>query len=691
MFFLLFSLLLLLLNALVSKFFANRFQFITPFTICTSTLSFVITLLFSLTSLLSPDMNNSMDKNIFAIPWTILGDSLNHPLLEINNIALFFLIPISILSILVTIYAYKYFLNKKGMASFWCAYYLLLASMIAVVLSKSNLFFLICWEIMGLSSFFLVLHESEKQETRRAAWIYLSLTHFGTFAIILFFICSSTQKLAPLSPTTYSVCLFLALIGFGSKSGIVPVHIWLPKAHALAPSPVSALMSGLMIKVGVYGFIRALMTMTSIHTINLNFALVVVTIGIISGIGGILMTLAQHDIKRLLAYCSVENIGIIYIGIGLGLIGLSTNNLILATLGFAGGLLHVFNHALFKCLLFLSAGTVISVTKTQKMDKLGGLLKLMPVTAFCFFIGAISISGIPPFNGFISEFLIYLAFFKTTATNPSIIKIELIFIVAAILALAVIGGLALFCFAKIFSIVFLGNMRSPELALKLGHQINQNNQSLDGGKLIIIPQLIICSLCTLIGFFPSVTLPLLINPVKSLVLLSSISSISVITQIEQEFSSLQSIFSTISFTFLLFGFLLISFFLLRKIKIKLETTKEKSKIPIVPTWDCGYHAPTTKMQYSASSFAATLLNFFSHFIHTKKDLSIHFNKYFWEDAKFHSNNLDIITEFFYRSFYHKILNFLSHFTRIQNGKIHFYLLYIVIFLILMLIWCLLGA
>ncbi|MBF0299832.1 MAG: hypothetical protein HQK51_13990 [Oligoflexia bacterium] len=705
MFFLLSSLIILLLNALVSKIFLDKNKKIILFTTCSSLLSLVVILFSSLKFLLVGTfaVDNSAINTIAVLPWTILDVSLDYPLFELNSISAFFLLPICILSILVTIYAYKYFQKKissthpinhnnnrtNNMASFWSAYYLLLASMVAVVLCKSNLLFLICWEIMGLSSFFLVLYENEKAETRRAAWIYLSITHIGTLAIISFFICSNLND-----PSLRMFCLLLALIGFGSKAGIIPVHIWLPKAHALAPSPVSALMSGVMIKIGVYGFIRALIASNiSINNnpfsnIDFNFSLVVLTVGMISGLGGILMALAQHDIKRLLAYCSVENIGVIYIGLGLGLMGLSTNNSTLAILGFSGGLLHVLNHAIFKGLLFLSAGAVISATHTHKMDKLGGLIKVMPLTAFTFFIGAISISGIPPFNGFISEFLIYFASFKTLSlslnhpslhtftSNPSVI----IFITLSILSLAIIGGLALFCFSKVFSIVFLGEMRSKEIAKFL--LFYKHNQNADGGTLITLPQLSLSFLCILIGVFPMLVLPLLSAPIKFLTKINN-------DNVMAEFLSISNIFKNITLTFFIAASMLIILYLVRKRKRIKEGTTTLS-----PTWDCGYHAPTTRMQYSASSFTATLINFFNHFMYSKKELSTP-TKYFWDKnndndkAHFHSSNLDLITELLYRFSYHKTLKFLSHFIRIQNGKINFYILYVIIFLIIMLIWSLL--
>lgn len=315
---------------------------------------------------------------------------------------------------------------------------------------------------MSVSSFFLVLFENEKKDVPKAAWTYLVATHIGTLFLLAMFIIlgnasgsfdfSSWNMLFPGALT--SVVFVLAVIGFGTKAGFIPMHVWLPEAHPAAPSFVSALMSGAMIKTGIYGLVR-IVTFLGVPCIWWGYMLIV--IGIVSGILGILLALAQHDLKRLLAYSSIENVGIISIGIGLGILGLSLNNPVLIIFGFTAGLLHVVNHAFFKGLLFLGAGAVLHATGTREMDIMGGLFKKMPLTGLFFLIGSAAICGLPPLNGFLSEFIIYFVSFKNIIGHSNSIIVYL----AVIASLALIGGLAVACFSKVVGIVFSGEPRSP--------------------------------------------------------------------------------------------------------------------------------------------------------------------------------------------------------------------------------------
>jgi len=290
-----------------------------------------------------------------------------------------------------------------------------------VVVARNGVLFLMSWELMSLASFFLVTLEDEKESVRRAGWIYLIAMHLGTAFLLAMFLLLG-QNAASLDFERLStaaapsgVFFLLAVIGFGTKAGFIPMHVWLPEAHPAAPSHVSAVMSGVMIKTGIYGLLRIL---TLLGPPAAWWGWTLVAIGIVSGILGVLYALAQHDLKRLLAYHSVENIGIIALGLGIGVLGISYSNPMMAALGFTGGLLHVVNHALFKSLLFLGAGSVLHATGTGELDRLGGLLKRMPVTGTTFLIGAVAISGLPPLNGFVSEFLIYLGVIAGLGSQP---------------------------------------------------------------------------------------------------------------------------------------------------------------------------------------------------------------------------------------------------------------------------------
>ncbi len=391
--------------------------------------------------------------------------------LEIDALAGFFLLPVFGLSILTAIYGGAYMAGRgepRKAASSWFHLNLLTAGMAAVIAAHDGLLFLVAWEIMALAPFFLVIFDDREPAVRHAAWTYLAATHLGTAFLLVLFVMlgelagSSDFAAYPAALTAHpelcSLAFLLALVGFGSKAGIVPAHVWLPEAHPVAPSHASALMSGAMIKVGIYGLVRML---TMLGTPPAWWGWLLLAIGASSGILGVLFALAQHDLKRLLAYHSVENIGIILIGIGTGVLGLATGMTPLAVIGFAAGLLHVLNHSIFKGLLFLAAGAVQHAAHTLDLEELGGLLKRMKWTGTAFLIGATAIVGLPPLNGFVSEFLLFYAGFAAVIEpNAAIAAAGL----STIVVMGLISGLAAACFAKAFGIVFLGSPRSREAA-----------------------------------------------------------------------------------------------------------------------------------------------------------------------------------------------------------------------------------
>ncbi|HPT00812.1 MAG TPA: proton-conducting transporter membrane subunit, partial [Candidatus Aminicenantes bacterium] len=353
---------------------------------------------------------------LLELPWSLPFGSLT---MRLDPLSALFALTILVVSALAALYGIGYFspIPKRGNLSlYWFNFSTLVVSMLVVITARNGLLFLLAWELMSLSSFFLVLFEKDDAMVRRAGWTYLIATHIGTAFLLVFFLLLGARsggtlefgafKGSVLLPGTAGVAFLLALVGFGTKAGFMPLHVWLPEAHPAAPSNVSALMSGVMIKTGIYGLVRSL---TFLGTPAPWWGWVLLAVGAFSGILGVLFALAQHDLKRLLAYHSVENIGIIALGIGLGVFGLSCHNPLLIYLGFAGGLFHVVNHALFKSLLFLGAGSVLHSAGTREIDILGGLLKRMPTTGTTFLIGSVAICGLPPLNGFASEFMIYLA------------------------------------------------------------------------------------------------------------------------------------------------------------------------------------------------------------------------------------------------------------------------------------------
>ena len=467
--------------------------------------------------------------------------------------------------------------NRAEFAVHFFAFYWLHLSMLLVCMFQHSVLFLQAWEIMSLSSFVLVIFESEKAEVLKAGINYLVQMHVGAmfllFAFLLSFNASGTFEWSGLGDffaTRENVVPFLLFfIGFGIKAGFVPLHTWLPHAHPAAPTHVSGIMSGVMIKLGIYGILCVIFYLQSDQLVIGIFLLV---ISAVSGIAGVSSAIVQHDLKKLLAYHSIENIGIIGIGIGLGLIGNATGLYPLALLGYGGALLHVLNHSLFKSLLFYAAGTVYRKTHTRNMEHLGGLIKKMPHTSLLFLVAALAICGLPPFNGFVSEFLIYNGFIQGLLHADFGMKLLFIF---AMLALVVIGGLALFCFTKAFGITFLGTPRRIK---------TEELKESSAGSLV--PLYLILGLIVFIGVYPALFAPVLFKTANYFLTVP----------VALPEASISSITSISGFAALFTG-ITVLLFLLKKI-----VTKNK-RIETGPTWGCGYTGPGDGVQYTASSFA----------------------------------------------------------------------------------------
>jgi NADH:ubiquinone oxidoreductase subunit 5 (subunit L)/multisubunit Na+/H+ antiporter MnhA subunit len=411
-------------------------------------------------------------------------------------------------------------------------------------------------------------------------------------------------------------------------------------------------MSGVMIKTGIYGLIR---TLTFLGVPPLWWGLLLLSIGIVSGVLGVLFALAQHDLKRLLAYHSVENIGIIIIGFGVGMIGWNLGMPIVAALGFAGGLLHVINHALFKGLLFLGAGSVFHSTHNLEIDQLGGLIKKMPYTGLLFLIGAVAISGLPPLNGFVSEFVIYIASFRGAMTMDASASL---FLIGAIAALALIGGLATACFTKAFGIVFLGEARSPDA-----------ENAHESSHWMTIPMMVLAAACVASGLFGAFIITF-ISPVIGVVLGNPYTS-------EIKTAANYLLYVTIGST--AFIICLCAIAGLRAFILSRRTVSQAG------TWDCGYIAPTPRMQYTASSFAQPIVELFQFFLRTKKHLTIP-DTYFPTASNFESHTPDIGRESFYNPVFKAAKRIFLQIKVVQEGRIHIYVLYVVVTLLLLLFW-----
>lgn len=583
---------------------------------------------------------------------------------SVDGLSAFFLIPIFILCPLAAIYGAGYLCpwhGRKPVGMSWFFFNLLSASMVLVVISRNAVLFLMAWEIMTAASFFLVTFEDEKPNVQKSGLQYMIAAQLGSaFILVLFMLLGKEtgsldfNRFHTPPGVLPSVIFVLALFGFGTKAGFIPFHVWLPEAHPAAPSHVSAVMSGVMIKTGIYGLVRVL---TFLGPPPLWWGLVLIAIGITSGILGVILAIAQHDLKRLLAYHSVENIGIIALGLGTGVLGMSIHSPVLTVLGFGGGLLHVINHALFKGLLFMGAGAVLHGTGTKDLDCLGGLMKRMPVTATCFLVGSAAICGLPPLNGFVSEFMIYLGgFYGIRESLPACL-----FLIGGIAALAMIGALAGACFTKAFGIVFLGQPRSARA---------QNAH--EPGLLMRLPMVVLSLCCLFIG----IAAPLIVN-----VFIRVVPSVTGLQGADVQMN-LRTVIGPLTFITLGgLGFfaLLGLFFIIRKKCLQGRTVEQ------TVTWDCGHAAPSPRMQYTASSFAQPLTDFFSAFLRTRRQEELP-QGIFPRQGSFSSHAPDIFEHDFYRPLFEKIYLYALRMHFFQHGRLQLYIMYIMFTLLAVLVW-----
>jgi len=585
-----------------------------------------------------------------------------------DRLSAWFVLVIMFISAVAAIYGYQYlksYIGKKNLGSIWFFYNLLALGMLFVVIARNGLLFLIAWEIMSISSFFLVVVEDEKEKVRKAGWTYLIAMHFSAAFLLVFFLLLSQGKgsldfetfssFANSGQTLLNIAFVLALIGFGTKAGFILLHAWLPEAHPVAPSHISAVMSGVMIKTGIYGILRSF---EFLGTGPSWWYWTLLAVGACSGIVGVVFALAQKDLKRLLAYSSVENIGIITLGMGMGLFGIQNNEPAIAVLGFSGTLLHVANHSLFKSLLFLGAGAVKHATGTLEIEKLGGLLKRMPKTGAAFVTGSAAISGLPPLNGFISEFCIYVAaFMALTSQADNGIAVA----VVVISSLALIGGLAATCFTKAFGIVFLGTARS-DLA-ENAHEAEWPMR---------LAMIILASGCVLLG----IGAPFVFELVKPVVLELTQNSIQLTTGSLLWFSN--------ALFYIAAGSCLLILFVLTLALIRKQLLAGRN-VTAAGTWGCGYVAPNTRMQYTASSFAQPVTNLFKDGLQGERKFTPP-KKYFPEKRDFSSKFPDVVIAKLYSPLFLATDWLMSKMRWLQQGRIQLYVLYIGITLLTLLIW-----
>lgn len=596
----------------------------------------------------------------------------------LDPLSSFFMLVISVIGFVASIYSMGYtklYVNKRDTRFLGFAYNLLLVSMLLVVTANNALVFMIVWELMTLVSFFLVIFEHENPTNRKAGYVYLVMSHIGAGLIaVAFFIMfayageaftfsfDDFRHIGAHMPPIYkNIVFFLIIIGFGIKAGIFPLHLWLPMAHPAAPSNVSMVMSGVMIKTAIYGFIRFYFEFLTPCPPWWGF--IVLVAGASSAILGILYALMERDIKTLLAYSSVENIGIILIGIGLSMIFKSYNLMTLSALAMMAGLYHLINHAVFKCLLFGCAGNIYYSTHTKNIEELGGLIKRLRVTAPLFLVGALSISAIPPLNGFMSEWLIFQSLLNGFYI-PSVFFKVMTVICGAIVALT--GALVAMCFVKAFGVSFLALPRSEH-----------TRKAKEVPLVMLVSMGILASMCVFMGLFPA-TIMATINQVNTHLLGTNI--INIITSYDWlQTKSIHTNFTDLSpKSAPIFGLILLVITFGFLTMLRPGFTKR-----IYETWTCGI-TPEPRFGYTATAFTKPFKVIFGNLYRPRFEISTTYSvpKYFAKSITYLGEITPIFEKYFYNPVSSYVLNISNKIRWVHTGSIHVYLAYIFVTLLI---------
>ncbi|TBR12334.1 MAG: hydrogenase 4 subunit B [Candidatus Nitrosotenuis sp.] len=593
----------------------------------------------------------------------------------VDNTCAFFIFLIGVISLAVSVYSIGYAKKYGKISSFGFLFNFFIVSMILVTVSNNVFSFLIFWELMSLTSFFLVIYEHESQNNRKAAINYLVMTHFGTAFIATAFLLSFVQtgsfsfdsfrQLGSNSIFKDAIFVF-ALIGFGTKAGMMPFHTWLPQAHPAAPSNVSALMSAVMLKIAIYGMMRFLFDFNNISSPdNAWWGLLMIAFGAVSSVFGILYAVVEKDIKRGLAFSSIENVGLIFMGLGLTVVFASYDLRALSAFALMATMYHVINHAIFKSLLFMGAGSVQFATHTKDMEKLGGLIKKMPWTALLFLIGCLAISGLPPFNGFVSEWMLLQSFLLTSQVPDTLLQIS---IAIASLAFALTIGISVATFVRLFGISFLSKPRS-----ELAAHIREVPRSMLAGKSIV------AALAIILGIMPFVG----INLVSISFGLSGVQANPFAPLVSDTHDPIYASISMPTVLILLGCVSVGAFGFVRAIGGK--TQKITSS-----TWDCGFGSLSERMQYTASSVSYPLRIIFRFLfrptLQIQKELEHSSSNYEKRSVALTQSTEDIFEQKLYRSIISASIAFFGKIRLVQTGKVNAYVLYVMLILVVLLIY-----
>lgn len=591
--------------------------------------------------------------------------------IRLDGLSAFFLLPTLVLVPLAAVYGGRYmagFRERRSMGPHWFFFNLFVLGMMLVLLARHALLFLVAWEVMSLSAFFLVTFEHERKEVRTAGWLYLIAAHIGAAVLLLLFLVMGREAggsldfdhfaaVGPaLRPALAGLVFLLAVVGFGTKAGLVPFHIWLPEAHPAAPSHVSALMSAVMIKVGVYGVLRFMLILG--HAASW-WGPVLVLAGLTGAVTGVSLALFQRDIKRALAYSSIENIGLIMLALGVGFWGATRGHAGVGVLGVTAALLHVWNHALMKGVMFLGAGSVLHGAGSKDMERLGGLLKRMPVTGGVMILGALAIAGVPPLNGFVSEWLIYLSLLRGGMELGGGGRFVMLFGVGA---LALVGGLAMICFVRLIGIALLGTGRSEGA-----------RQAHESSWWMTLPMVLMAVACTGMALFPLRVIRLFSGVAEGLLSLPAGAVVGEVASPAVPVSSLGVLNGVVWLSVLGVGLLLVAL-----VKRRPVATGE--------TWGCGYPAATPRIQYTGQSFSELIVTRMYPRSLRPKITVMAPEGLFPDGGRLTTGYPDTLSRIFYQPFFDWLTGRLLRLRWLQQGKIQYYMVYFVVILFAAFAW-----
>jgi hydrogenase-4 component B len=620
---------------------------------------------------------------IFAESPTVIGLPFGNPIftwaVRLDPLSAYFNGTLAVLAAAVSLYSFGYLREMEGrrnLGAFGFFFNLLLLSLALVFTASNAFFFLVAWEVMALSSFFLISFEHEKEKTRKAGMLFLIMSHAGTGLMLIAFLLLASKSgslefssfhlvASRMAPLEQGAVFLLFLFGFGVKAGLVPLHIWLPEAHPVAPSNVSALMSGIVIKTGIYGMARVFFDFYGPPPLWMGT--VVLALGVASALLGVLYALMAHDLKRLLAWHSIENIGIILMGFGAALMFRSLGQVNLAALALIAALYHTLNHAIFKGLLFLGAGSVVQATHTRNMEKMGGLIKRMPTTALCFLVGAVAISGLPPLNGFVSEWLTYQALLAGFGTTQSLTR--LMFPIAGSL-LALTAALAAACFVKAFAIPFLALPRSKEAAD--AREVSFPMRAGMAGLAVLCVALGVGATWFMRVFDPITQQALGVRASSALVMARGFA-----------LSPGTAHGGTISTA----GIAVLFVFAAAAFALPLAMRWRRRSVT-GPVWDCGLEGLTADNEYTATAFSKPLRMIFSAFYRPRREIQAEFDvsPHYPSAIRFVSEIELAFETRLYGPLRERVMAAAERMKGIQAGSINVYLAYIFITLILLLLF-----